>query len=227
MDIWVLVPVKSLRRSKNRLAHLLTAEERAQLVYGLLQRELAILSQMAAISEILVISGDPVVWNLARQFGALVEEEPEPQGLNAAVSRGVAIAAANGASGALLLPVDLPFVTAAEVTMMVEAGLGKRSTDWGAEDALPSAEGNGAQSGKGGSRLLAISADEDGEGTNALFLDPKMDFTFHYGPGSYQLHMQEAERRGLSVCIVSTPGLQFDLDNEEDWLIYQGSTVNR
>ena len=226
MDIWVLIPVKSLCRSKNRLAHLLTAEQRAQLICGLLQRELAMLSQIPAISEILVISSDPAVWTLARQYGALVEEEPEPQGLNTAVRRGMAIAAANGASGALLLPVDLPFVTALEVTMMVEAGLGERSADLQADDMLLSSEGNGSHSDKGDGRLLAISADEDGEGTNALFLDPRMDFTFHYGPGSYQLHIQEAERRGLSVRIVSAPGLQFDLDNEKDWLIYQASTVN-
>jgi 2-phospho-L-lactate guanylyltransferase (CobY/MobA/RfbA family) len=226
MDIWVLIPVKSLCRSKNRLAHLLTAEQRAELIYGLLQRELAILSHMPAISEILVISGDPAVWTLARQYGALIEEEPEPHGLNAAARRGTAIAAANDAAGALLLPVDLPFVSASEVTMMIDAGLGKRTVDFQANGALVSAGGSSIQHSKGDGRLLAISADEDGEGTNALFLDPRMEFTFHYGSGSYRLHIQEAERRGLTVRIVSAPGLQFDLDNEKDWLIYQASAVS-
>ena len=219
MDIWALIPVKSLYRSKIRLAHLLTAEQRAQLIYGLLQQELAILSKIPDISEILVISGDSAVRSLARQYGALVEEEPEPQGLNAAVKRGMTIAAANGASGALILPVDLPFVTATEVTMIVNAGLGKRTADLETDDALL------WSGGKGNGRILAISADEDGAGTNALFLDPRMEFTFHYGPGSFQLHIQEAERRGLGVHIVSAPGLQFDLDTEKDWFIYQTSTV--
>ena len=226
MDIWVLIPVKSLYSSKKRLAHLLTADQRAQLIYGLLQQELSVISQIPTISEILLISGDPTVWDLAKQYGALVEEEPHPQGLNAAARRGMAIAAANGASGALLLPVDLPFVTASDVLKMIGAGLGKRSTVLDGDDVLLPPADNGSKDSKGSGRLLAISADEEGEGTNALFLDPKMDFTFHYGPGSYQLHIQEAQRRGLTVCTVSTPGLQFDLDNEKDWLIYQASTVN-
>ena len=35
----------------------------------------------------------------------------------------MAIAAENGASGALILPVDLPFITASDVTTVVNAGL--------------------------------------------------------------------------------------------------------
>ncbi|UCC53760.1 MAG: NTP transferase domain-containing protein [Anaerolineaceae bacterium] len=226
MDIWVLIPVKSLFKSKNRLAHLLTAEQRAQLIRGLLKQELAVLNQIPAITQVLVISSDPTVWALARQYGAQVEEEPGSQGLNIAVRRGMVVAAANGASGALLLPVDLPFITASDVMLLLNAGLDMPIVNAQADKLLTSAGDNGSQCSKSNISVMAICGDEEGEGTNALFLDPKTIFTFHYGPGSFQRHVQEANRRGLTVRIVHAPGLQFDLDNEKDWLIYQASTVN-
>ena len=93
MDTWALIPVKSLLDSKQRLARLLPAEQRAALIRGLLLHELNLLSQVSAIDKVLVISSDPTVWRIARQNGALVEEELESRGLNVAVTQGMAMAA--------------------------------------------------------------------------------------------------------------------------------------
>ena len=123
MDIWVLIPVKSLLESKRRLSHLLPAEQRAELISDLLRRELSILNQVPDIGEVLVISSDPTVWAIARQHGALVEEEQDARGLNVAVTRGMAVAARNGASAVLILPADLPFITSSDVDMTIKSGL--------------------------------------------------------------------------------------------------------
>jgi len=220
MDIWTLIPVKSLKDSKRRLAHLLPPEQRAILIHGLLQHELMVLDEVPAITKVLVISSDPAIWRLAQQFGALVEEEPRPQGLNVAIARGMAIAAENGASGALMLPADLPFITASDVAMVINTGLGyKLAPDPFA--ALSGPEGNGSYQENATDRVMAICTDEDDDGTNALFLKPVSEFPFHFGPGSFQLHIKEARKRGITVCKVSAPGLQFDLDNERDWFAYQ------
>lgn len=220
MDIWALIPVKSLKDSKRRLSRLLPAEQRAILIHGLLQHELMVLNEVPAITNVLVISSDPDVWRLARQFDTSVEEEPVPQGLNPAITRGMAVAAKNGASGTLILPVDLPFITASDVTAVINAGLDNTPIpDTRPTDSTP----NGQESSQANKpeRIMVICTDEDGDGTNALFLRPAADFTFHFGPGSFQLHIGEARKRGITVHTVSTPGLQFDLDNEKDWLAYQ------
>ena len=131
MDIWALIPVKSLQQSKRRLAHLLPAARRAELISGLLQRELRLLNQVPAISRVLIISSDPTIWDIARQNGALVEKEPQSLGLNIAVARGKAIAAEKGASAVLILPVDLPFISVADIDLMVRSRQESRS--WAAE----------------------------------------------------------------------------------------------
>ena len=224
MGIWALIPVKSLLESKRRLSHLLQAEQRAELIGGLLLRELNVLSQVPAIDKVLVISSDPTVWGIARQYGALVEEELDSRGLNAAVARGMAVAAGNSASSALLLPVDLPFITAADVDLMISAGLDKTTWDQESSRGSDSQGNNGSHFSKEYGRVMAICSDEDGDGTNAIFINPAREFSFHFGPGSFQNHIQEAQKRDLTVRIVSAPGLNFDLDNEKDWFTYEPVT---
>ncbi|MDX1413900.1 MAG: NTP transferase domain-containing protein [Candidatus Promineifilaceae bacterium] len=220
MDIWTLIPVKSLKESKRRLARLLPAEQRAILIHGLLQHELMILEEIPAITQVLVVSSDPAVWQLARQFDAQVVEEIEPQGLNIAIARGMAVASQNGAQGVLILPVDLPFITISDITAVVNIGLEEKFN--GNSTAKPlTIDGNGSPGADGLQHVMAICADEDGDGTNALFFRPPSEFSFHFGPGSFRLHIDEAHRRGLTVRTVTTPGLQFDLDNEKDWHAYQ------
>jgi len=222
MDIWALIPVKSLLDSKRRLARLLPAEQRAALIRGLLLHELNVLRQVSAIDNVLVISSDPTVWRTARQNSALVEEERESRGLNVAVARGVAAATEMGASAVLILPVDLPFITVSDVNLMINTGLGKirRNLDHAVTPA-----NNGFLSIDQLDSVMAICSDREGEGTNAIFLNSAQEFTFHFGPRSFESHIQEAQERGITARVVSAPGLSFDLDNENDWFTYQTSLV--
>ena len=225
MDIWALIPVKSLQQSKRRLAHLLPAARRAELISGLLQRELRLLNQVPAISRVLIISSDPTIWDIARQNGALVEKEPQSLGLNIAVARGKAIAAEKGASAVLILPVDLPFISVADIDLMVRSRQESRS--WAAEQPW-SAAAKSAECGQDSSQAgcaIVICSDEDGDGTNALLVNALQDFSFRFGPGSFKSHIEEARKRGMMVHIVKAPGLGFDIDNEDDWLAYQASRV--
>jgi 2-phospho-L-lactate guanylyltransferase (CobY/MobA/RfbA family) len=69
--------------------------------------------------------------------------------------------------------------------------------------------------------VMAICSDRRGDGTNGLLLQPALDFDFFYGPNSLKRHIQEAVKRGYLVRLVSAAGLQFDLDVEQDWQIFQ------
>ena len=201
MTTWAIIPVKHLRESKRRLAHLLSPDLRAELIQSFLDNLLAALNAAHGIGRVLVVTGDPAVATLARKYGAEVIVEFESAGLNAAVSIGVARAASEGASAVLILPADLPFASVEDIELMLRP----RTTD-----PRP---------------LIALSSDEAGEGTNALLLAPPGDFVFHYGPGSFRAHCREAESNGRAVHIVDASGLRFDLDTESDWLVYSRQAV--
>lgn len=196
---WVIMPVKPLAAGKTRLAHLLSSAERAALLGGFLRRQLAQLAVQPGVDEVLVVSSDTAVHDLARQFRARVLNEPYPQGLNTAVTRASHFARTRGAARVLVLPADLPFVQPADVGMMLQA-----------------ARGNGP--------LLAICPDQIYTGTNALLLQAwPSTFRFRYGRDSFEAHLQEARRHQMAVHIVETPGLMFDLDTEADWHSYRAA----
>jgi 2-phospho-L-lactate/phosphoenolpyruvate guanylyltransferase len=188
-----IIPVKPLRESKTRLAHLLSPEERAALMGCLLGRTLAAL-RPTAVSQVIVVSGDEAVLAQARAAGADTLREERPFSLNTAVSLARDRAVQQGADRILILPADLPLVQTADIVAVLDS---VRS-----QPARP---------------LMVICGDETEQGTNALLLDPPAPFAFHYGPGSFARHCAEAEENGRVVWVVNGRSLQFDLDTEADW----------
>ncbi len=211
MTTWAIIPVKPLRDSKSRLAHILSADERANLTTTILQHTLQVLADAPSVYRALVISRDPAILKLARQAGAYTFGEGEKLGLNVALVRGSHVAAAQGASSILVLPADLPFLSVGDVETMLSSASPVNGN-------RPAGSTNGA--GYANTRAVAITPDRTQEGTNALFLCPPLGFEFQFGPGSFQRHLQEAERLGITCRVVHAPGLKFDLDTEEDWRTY-------
>ena len=66
MIIWAIVPVKPLRDSKSRLAHILSADQRAELTGQMLGRVLDVLGIVTAVTRTMVVSRDPAVLKIAR-----------------------------------------------------------------------------------------------------------------------------------------------------------------
>lgn len=213
MTTWAIVPVKPLRYGKSRLAHILSPEERAALTTSMLNRTLETLNNVPGVFRSLVISRDPSALKIARHYGAYTYGEGDKQDLNVALTRAAHLAAAQEATGILIVPADLPLITVEDIQMMLpEMALGP---------VIPQRRpfGNGALRSRR-PRSIAICADRSGNGTNALYLSPPLGFEFSYGDGSFQRHLQEAERLGMHSRIVHAPGLKFDLDTEEDWRAY-------
>ena len=195
-SIWAIIPVKPLYNSKRRLAHILSAAERADLIHRFLVHTLRILNKSGVIERILVVSGDERVLTTAPLYGAEALVETAVNGLNPAVTYATQFAADSGATAVLILPADLPFIEEKDVAIMV-------ATD---NDTLQ----------------MTICSDDKNDGTNALLISPPTPFTFHFGPGSFQQHLQEAFQREYTVHLIqNAPNLKFDLDTEEDWQKYQ------
>lgn len=214
MTTWAIIPVKPLRYGKSRLSDILTPDERAQLTTKMLRRTLQVLNNVTGIFRTLVISRDPVALKIAREYGAYTYGEGDKQDLNVALTRAAHIAAAQEATGLLIVPADLPLITVEDVEMML-AGVAPtmsrvRSRDYS----------NGTIHFHH-PRTVAICPDRKKDGTNALYVSPPLGFTFRYGEGSFDRHLEEAEQLGMKSRIVHAPGLKFDLDTEEDWHTYQ------
>src|SRR6185503_19046457 len=135
----------------------------------ILSRTLEILQSIPNIYRCLVISRDPAVLKIARQYEAQTFGEGEKQDLNIAVTRGAHVAMAHKADGVLVIPADLPFLRADDIEMMIAgtapAGSGLHNNGYYFQQ-----------------RAVTICSDHNSEGTNALLVCPPAGFTFHYGP---------------------------------------------
>jgi 2-phospho-L-lactate guanylyltransferase len=181
---WALVPVKTRGLCKSRLAGPLAADSRLALVRSMLERGLAALREARLIDHIAVVS--PERDTVPSDILVL----PDPGGgLNPALEAGRAALLLQGATELVVLPADLPFVTAADIDELV--GSGRR----------------------GG---FALATDAAGTGTNALYVRPPVPFRFQFGPGSRFLHMDEAARVGLGAELLRIGGLAFDVDGPSD-----------
>lgn len=197
MNLWTILPVKSLTQTKSRLHTVLSPNERAELTLHLLGRTLGLLPSVPGLGETAVITQDPIVTKMAARFGYRTLAEPSGSGLNGAVTAGVALAAQNGASHCLILPSDLPFLAKEELVELI--GL--------AATAVPHP-------------TLFLCSDRQQQGTNGLIVPTHCGFRFGYGRNSFQHHQQEASRLGIACQIADLPSLQFDLDTEQDYALY-------
>lgn len=63
---------------------------------------------------------------------------------------------------------------------------------------------------------VCIAPDTNRDGSNVMCVPTDAGFTFAYGPGSFQRHLDEARRLGLHCTIIEEPGLAWDIDDPTD-----------
>jgi 2-phospho-L-lactate guanylyltransferase len=187
-DVGAVVPVKRLGYALGRLSGVLDRAGRRVLQSAMLGDVLAALAGSARLGEIVVVTSDPRARAVAESVGArTVPDHDPPQGINAAVARGIA---ALDARSALVVVSDLPLITAADVDHLVGAA----------------PEGDAA--------VLARSA--DGTGTNAMLLTPPSALVPELGPDSLARHLAQASAVGVPAEVVHHPGIGLDVDTPDD-----------
>lgn len=195
MTLWAIVPVKPLRRSKSRLAGVLSGDERAALSQDMLIRTLEVLAEVPQVERMLVVSRDSRALALAREHGArTVTERGTPQ-LNTALVRASILARGYGVSSVLVIPADLPLLTSQEVETFIAAA--KKPP------------------------VVVIAPDRHGTGTNALLMSPPGLIEYDFGPDSFLRHKKRAEGVGARFVVCELPSLELDLDMPEDLEILQ------
>jgi 2-phospho-L-lactate/phosphoenolpyruvate guanylyltransferase len=185
----ILLPVKNLDCCKQRLASVLTRQERQQLVLALLKKNLHTLITHFSQHDILVITPDHTVSALAEQMKVRVLVEPVAQGLNAAVEAGTRWSLAHGYQTQVVLAPDIADLNVNELQQLIyhastaTAVTIAAATDWG---------------------------------TNVLLTRPPNAIPFQYGPCSAKRMLLNSTQRGIACNLLHLPHLSLDIDTPDD-----------
>ena len=186
---YAIIPVKPLRRAKSRLARTLKAPTRAALVRSIFSRTLDVIAQVDQIDGVIVISRDLTILELARQRGTITLMESD-SGLNPAITQAAHWAQAHSARSVIVIPVDLPLITASDLTEIIDRAVEER--------------------------CIVIAPDRHEDGTNVLLVRPPEAIHFSYGTTSFTAHRAQAMAHGLLVHEYRSPTTAFDIDVPDD-----------
>jgi 2-phospho-L-lactate guanylyltransferase len=201
-DTWVVVPLRGLEDAKSRLGGQLDAEERLDLVTGLLEQTLAAALDTPGVDQVLLVSPDPAALEMGRELGAVTLRDAGA-GLNAALTSAAEHAVLNGAGTLLVLPADLPRVTPEAIATLIGAA------------------GPSRDDGRG---TVVLVPDRHGAGTNALLLRPPGIIPFAFGRGSRERHVAAARAAGATFEELSGD-LTLDVDTPDDLLLAEVATA--
>ena len=188
MTTTAVLPIKQLENAKQRLAGLLSADERRQLFKAMVEDVLTAVEACPLIDDLVVVTNDVAVAELGRGFGAQIWPEPEPPGLIEAVTMAGRKLAQAGVSVMVFLPGDVPLVSADELETVLE-GFG------GASEA----------------EFLIVPASDLG-GSNCVACSPPDCMTFGFGEDSFRRHLALAKDLGLNPMVAKLPGIGLDID---------------
>ncbi len=196
--VWALVPVKLPGHAKSRLAPALNPAERVALAGHMAHDVLGALQACPGISGIALLAADGDARDLAGQFGCRILPDDPHLDLSANLQVAAAALAADGARALVIVPTDLPTLTAADIAALL-AGLGPGVT--------------------------VVPAGMDG-GTNALGMAPPTAGECRFGPDSARRHLDAARQRGVEARRLDLAAFARDVDTVDDvrWLCDQATS---
>lgn len=190
----VVIPVRAFEGAKSRLGAVLDAEERRDLVERLLRRAVTAALATPTVTRVVVVSPDPEVLAVAAAAGAHGIAQ-RSGGLNPALQEA---RSASDADRLLIIPADLPAVTATSLAAVLAAG-----------DAA-------------GRPSVVLAPDRHGRGTNALLLDPPDVIDPAFGGDSRAGHAWLAS--SAEAAFVEVPDvLGLDVDTPDDLLLAEAT----
>jgi 2-phospho-L-lactate/phosphoenolpyruvate guanylyltransferase len=204
--VWAVVPIRGLQSAKTRLSPDLDPAERLALVTEMLRRTLVATRDAESIEGTVVVTLDPAVAGIATAHRAVGLVDLLP-GLNDAIRAARSLAVARDASAVLILPADLPSITADRLDALVAEARA------GAFDGA-SVVGSRART----SGLVALVPDRHREGTNALLVTPATLIDPAFGPGSREAHRAAAAAARATYVEIGGP-LTLDVDTPADLLL--------
>jgi 2-phospho-L-lactate guanylyltransferase len=184
--------MRNLTGAKTRLGEALHEGDRAELALAMFTDVVTVCLDSGLFTEVRVVSGDSEVHWHARELGAKPLAEPATlSGLNDSLTFGQRYLARRVAvSELLILPADVPLVSAEDVRRVMES-LGETAA-----------------------RAVLVRA-RDG-GTNALAMRPPEALPMRFGAGSADRHAEAAREATVELVELENEHLRFDVDSPED-----------
>ena len=200
--LWIVVPMRGVALGKTRLSGTLDAAARARLNRWLFARTLDVIRDWRGdLTQCVVVSRCAEVFEMASSKGASVVCEADVRSdQNRAASAGGEYALQYNARKLVLLPGDLPDMTADALNALME-----------------DAERD---------RHMTLAPDTAGTGTNAVVLDAHAHDRLCFGERSFPRYLAWAAREGWSVTVCTRPELTFDLDTPADWDAWTARTTH-
>ena len=185
----ILIPVKILKNAKQRLSPVLDQAERFALSQAMIHDVAETLAAWVDRPEIALVTSDPFALDLAHQFDFQVIPDDFNRSETDAIEMATHIAMERGVKYSLVIPGDIPLVTADDLQAVL--------------DAAPTA----------GSVLVPAA---DGRGTNAALRSPADLFPLRFGNDSFRPHLASARATRRPCVVLSRPGIALDVDNPTD-----------
>jgi 2-phospho-L-lactate guanylyltransferase len=200
--IRALVPLKHPACARHRLLEALTVKQRHSMYFTLAQRIITALRDVPLVRDTVIVTSSAEVEIFAGHLGVRVMHQMRDEGINSACEAAIASSCAVGITSALVVPGDLPLVSAQSLTALLQsAHLQERG--------------------------VTIVPDRHHTGTNALVCTPADAIRMCFGPNSFAAHLRTAQEHGLQVRIFESGELALDIDEPEDldsWRGYDGGS---
>lgn len=199
--MWAIVPIKSLEHAKQRLASVLSPDERGQLMLALARDVLTALARSKRLTGVLIVSRAQEADALAQSFAT--ERFRETPGADLPESLAEAsryLSRQFDSAGDLIVPADLPLLTADAIDRLLDDHL-RRAKD----DART-----------GGGRAVTVVPDDAHIGTNALLCSPPGSIDYLFDGRSFKPHVDAAYAQGITPTIAQPAEIDLDIDTPDD-----------
>lgn len=188
----VVIPVKKLSGSKQRLSEVLGSDQRQILVLVMLDDIIRELKKSSLIDDIFILTEDDYIIHSVAPYEVKVAKHKPGLDINEALQYYLNNFSEPSEDQLLIvLPSDVPLLKHTTINSVVRKVLSSTPP------------------------IMAISP-SDNNGTNCLIMYPCNLMSFHYGQGSLQAHIYEAASREISLIIHDSYDLKFDIDTPKD-----------
>jgi 2-phospho-L-lactate/phosphoenolpyruvate guanylyltransferase len=184
----VVIPMKSPKRSKQRLVGSLSDTARESLSLSLFENTLVFFQRHFPMLDVLVVSESLDVLALAQTYEANTLFDDGENGLNGALDFACDWVKQTGYDSMLIVPSDIAMLDPAEFVALMSAA---------------------------GDTNVVIAVAKDG-GTNALLTSPPDAIQFEYGCDSAAVHQANALNNRLACRSLHLSNLALDIDQSED-----------
>ena len=192
MTTTAVLPVKQLAEAKQRLSGLLSSDERNLLFRSMVEDVLVSVEVSPLIDEILVITSDIQLGEMAFNYGASVMQESGRSGLIALMT-----AAANRLGDSfkdtlVFVPGDVPLLAPEDLEVVLD-GFGLSNCK----------------------EITIVPADDFG-GSNCIACSPPDCIQFCFGENSFRRHLKMAELLEVVPTVAHLPRIGLDIDTPAD-----------